>query len=103
MLGVTSAKRSKFLPELPPIAEGVPGYEFDSWLGLLGPAGIPRAAVDRINLAVAALLRDPVILERLAKQGIEPQALSPEAFDALLRADFEKMARVVKASGARVE
>ena len=103
MLGVTSAKRSKFLPELPPIAEGVPGYEFDSWLGLLGPAGIPRATVDRINLAVAALLRDPVILERLAKQGIEPQALSPEAFDALLRADFEKMARVVKASGARVE
>jgi tripartite-type tricarboxylate transporter receptor subunit TctC len=103
MLGVTSAKRSKFLPELPPIAEGVPGYEFDSWLGLLGPAGIPRATVDQLNLAVAALLRDPVILERLAKQGIEPQALSPEAFDALLRADFEKMAGVVKASGARVE
>jgi tripartite-type tricarboxylate transporter receptor subunit TctC len=103
MLGVTSAKRSKFLPELPPIAEGVPGYEFDSWLGLLGPAGIPRATVDQLNLAVAALLRDQVILERLAKQGIEPQALSPEAFDALLRADFEKMAGVVKASGARVE
>jgi tripartite-type tricarboxylate transporter receptor subunit TctC len=103
MLGVTSAKRSKFLPELPPIAEGVPGYEFDSWLGLLGPAGIPTATVDQLNLAVAALLRDPVILERLAKQGIEPQALSPEAFDALLRADFDKMARVVKASGARVE
>jgi tripartite-type tricarboxylate transporter receptor subunit TctC len=103
MLAVTSAKRSKFLPELPPIAEAVPGYEFDSWLGLLGPAGIPRATVDQLNLAVAALLRDPVILERLAKQGIEPQALSPEAFDALLRADFDKMARVVKASGARVE
>jgi len=103
MLAVTSAKRSKFLPELPPIAEGVPGYEFDSWLGLLGPAGIPRATVDQLNLAMAALLRDPVILERLAKQGIEPQALSPEAFDALLRADFDKMAQVVKASGARVE
>jgi len=104
MLGVTSAKRSKFLPELPTIAEGgLPGYEFDSWLGLLGPAGMPRATVDRINLAVASLLRNPVILDRLAKQGIEPQALSPEAFDALLRADFAKMARVVKASGARVE
>jgi len=104
MLGVTSAKRSKFLPDLPTIAEsGVPGYEFDSWLGLLGPAGMPKATVDQINLAVASLLRDPVILERLAKQGIEPQALGPEAFDALLRADFDKMARVVKASGARVE
>jgi tripartite-type tricarboxylate transporter receptor subunit TctC len=103
MLGVTSAKRSKFLPELSPIAEDLPGYEFDSWLGLLGPAGMPRATVDRINLAVASLLREPVILDRLAKQGIEPQALSPEAFDALLRADFAKMAKVVKASGARIE
>ena len=104
MLGVTSAKRSKFLPELPTLAEaGVPGYEFDSWLGLLGPAGIARAAVEQINAAVATLLKDPVILDRLAKQGIEPQALGPEAFNALLRADFAKMARVVKASGARIE
>ena len=104
MLGVTSAKRSKFLPELPTIAEsGVPGYEFDSWLGLLGPAGIPVSTVERINAAVAGLLKDPVILDRLAKQGIEPKALSPEAFNALLRADFANMARVVKASGARVE
>jgi len=104
MLGVTSAKRSKFLPDLPTIADsGVPGYEFDSWLGLLGPHGMSRATVDQINLAVAALLRNPAILDRLDKQGIEPQALSPEAFDVLLRADFDKMARVVKASGARVE
>ena len=104
MLGVTSAKRSKFLPELPTIAEaGVPGYEFDSWLGLLGPAGIPRSTLEQINAAVGTLLRDAVILERLAKQGIEPRTLSPEAFNALLRADFARMARVVKASGARVE
>ena len=104
MLGVTSAKRSKFLPGLPTIAEaGVPGYEFDSWLGLLGPAGIPVSTLERINAAMGTLLRDPVILDRLAKQGIEPRSLSPEAFSALLRADFAKMARVVKASGARVE
>jgi len=104
MLGVTSAKRSRFLPGLPTIAEsGVPGYEFDSWLGLLGPAGIPGSTVARINAAVGTLLKDPPILERLAKQGIEPRALSPEAFNALLRADLAKMARVVKASGARVE
>ena len=104
MLGVTSAKRSKFLPDLPTIAEaGVPGYEFDSWLGLLGPAGIPVSTVERINSAVGTLLKDPVILDRLAKQGIEPKALTPEAFNALLRSDFSKMARVVKASGARVD
>jgi tripartite-type tricarboxylate transporter receptor subunit TctC len=104
MLGVTSTKRSKFLPELPTLAEaGVPGYEFDSWLGLLGPAGIPRPTLERINVAVGTLLKDPVILDRLAKQGIEPQALSPEAFNALLRADLVKMAKVVKASGARID
>jgi len=104
MLGVTSAKRSKFLPDLPTIAEaGVPGYEFDSWLGLLGPAGIPVSTVERINSAVGTLLKDPVILDRLAKHGIEPRALSPEAFKARLRADFAKMARVVKASGARID
>src|SRR6266853_621391 len=104
MLGVTSTKRSKFLPDLPTIAEsGVPGYEFDSWLGLLGPAGIPASTLERINAAVGTLLKDAVILDRLAKQGIEPQALSAEAFNALLRADFANMARVVKASGARVE
>ncbi len=104
MLGVTSTKRSKFLPELPTLAEaGVPGYEFDSWLGLLGPAGIARPTLERINVAVGILLKDPVILDRLAKQGIEPQALSPEAFNALLRADLVKMAKVVKASGARID
>src|SRR5882672_8027167 len=104
MLGVTSAKRSKFLPDLPTIAEaGVPGYEFDSWLGLLGPAGIPVPTLERINSAVGTLLKDPVILDRLAKQGIEPKALNSEAFNALLRSDFARMARVVKASGARID
>ncbi len=104
MLAVTSAKRSKFLPSLPTIAEGgVPGYEFDSWLGLLGPAGIPEATLAQLNTAVAGLLKDPVILDRLAKQGIEPRALDPAAFNALLRTDAAKMARVVKISGARVE
>ena len=104
MLGVTSARRSKFLPELPTIAEsGVPGYEFDTWFGLLGPAATPKAAVESINAAVGALLADPSILDRLAKQGVEPQALNPGAFNALLRADFARMAKVVKASGARID
>ncbi len=104
MLGVTSARRSKFLPGLPTIAEGgVPGYEFDTWFGLLGPAATPRAPVESINAAVGTLLRDPSILDRLARQGVEPQALSPDAFNALLRADFARMAKVVKASGARID
>ncbi|MBS0336592.1 MAG: tripartite tricarboxylate transporter substrate binding protein [Proteobacteria bacterium] len=104
LIGVTSAKRSKFLPEIPAIAEsGLPGYEFDSWFGLLGPAGTPKATVDQVNAAMGKLLKDPVILERLAKQGIEPQAMTSDEFNRLLRADVEKMAKVVKASGARVD
>ena len=104
ILGATGAKKSRFLPTLPTVAEsGVPGYQFDSWLGLLAPTGTPRAKVDQINAAMATLLKDPGILERLLKQGMEPQHLSVDAFNALLREDFTKMARVVKASGARIE
>jgi tripartite-type tricarboxylate transporter receptor subunit TctC len=104
MLAVTGAKRSKFLPGLPTVAEaGVPGYEFDSWIGLLGPAGVPKSAVEQISAAVGRMLKDPLILERLDKQGVVPQAMSAEAFGALLRADFAKMARVVKISGARID
>ena len=104
LLGVTSLKRSKYLPDLPTIAEsGLPGYEFDSWFGLLGPAATPPAAANRINDAVARLLKDPVILERLDKQGIEPRALSNADFSKLLAADFQRMAQVVKASGAKLD
>jgi tripartite-type tricarboxylate transporter receptor subunit TctC len=103
MLGATGAKRSKFLPDLPTVAEAVPGYEFDSWLGLLAPAATPRALVEQVNAAMDKLLRDAVILERLAKQGIEPKYLGVDAFNALLREDYAKMAKVVKASGARID
>jgi tripartite-type tricarboxylate transporter receptor subunit TctC len=104
MLAATGSHRSKFLPQLPTVAEGgVQGYVFDSWLGLLAPAATPRPVVEQINSAMEKLLREPVILERLAKQGIEPQALSVEAFNALLREDFARMAKVVKASGARID
>jgi tripartite-type tricarboxylate transporter receptor subunit TctC len=103
-LASTGARRSKFLPQLPSVDEaGVRGYSFDSWMGLLGPAGMPRETVATINAAVAKLLKDPVILERLDKQGVVPQAMSPQAFGDLLRADYTKMARVVKLSGARID
>ena len=104
LIGMTGPQRSKFLPELPTVAEGgLPGYAFTSWIGILGPAGIPKATVDQLGAAMASLMKDPVILERLARQGVEPRYLGPEEFAALLRKDFEVMARVVKASGARIE
>ena len=104
LIGVTSPKRSKYLPDVPTIADsGLPGYQFDSWFGLLGPVGTPPAEVSRINAAMATLLKNPVVLARLDKQGIEPQALSNTDFAKLLATDYERMAKVVKASGAKVE
>jgi tripartite-type tricarboxylate transporter receptor subunit TctC len=102
LLGVTSPKRSAFLPDVPAVAEDVPGYVFESWFGLLAPARTPKALIERINAEVAKLLANPVILERLAAQGVEPRALTPEAFGKLLREDYAAMAKVVKAVG-RVE
>ncbi len=104
LLGVTSPKRSKYLPELPTLAEsGLPGYQFDSWFGLLGPAGVPAEQANRIHAAVSKLLKDPVILERLDKQGIEPRDMSNADFAKLLAADYVRMAQVVKASGAKID
>ena len=104
ILGVTSKKRSKYLPDVPTIAEsGLPGYQFDSWFGLLGPAATPAAEINRVNTAMAKLLKDPVVLERLDKQGIEPLAMSNADFAKLLAMDYKRMAEVVKASGAKVE
>jgi len=104
LIGVTSPKRSKYLPDVPTIAEsGLPGYRFDSWFGLLGPAATPAAEINRVNAAMAKVLKDPVVLERLDKQGIEPLAMSNADFARLLAADYKRMAEVVKASGAKVE
>jgi tripartite-type tricarboxylate transporter receptor subunit TctC len=104
MLGVSGAKRSRFAPELPTIAEsGLAGYQFDSWIGVLAPAGLPRAILEQMNGAIGELLKDPAILDRLAKQGVEPLALSPEAFTRLLQDDFARMERIVKAAGARID
>ena len=99
LLGVTSPKRSAFLPEVPAVAEEVAGYAFESWFGLLAPARTPRALIERLNAEVAKLLANPVILERLAAQGVEPRALTPEAFEKLVREDYAAMAKVVKAVG----
>ena len=104
LIGVTSPKRSRYLPGTPTIAEsGLPGYQFDSWFGLLGPAATPASEVSRINTAMAAVLKDPVVLARLDKQGIEPLAMGNADFARLLATDYKRMADVVRISGAKVE
>lgn len=99
LLGVTSRGRSRFLPGVPAIADALPAYEFDSWFGLLAPARTPRPVIDRINAEVAKLLKNPVILERLASQGVEPRPLDPDAFSRLIRDDYRDMAGIVKSVG----
>ncbi|HWI80607.1 tripartite tricarboxylate transporter substrate binding protein [Ramlibacter sp.] len=104
LLAYTGPQRSKFLPDLPTVAEaGVPGYKFDSWIGLLGPAGMPKAEVDRINAAVQKVLATPAVQQRLSLLGIEYAPMPSADFQKLLAEDWEAGAALVKASGARIE
>ena len=104
LLAVTSLERSQFLPQIPTVTEsGLPGYEFTSWFGLLAPAGTPDPILNRLQQAMAGLLKDPVILGRLAKQGIEPAILTNAQFAEVLRKSDAQMAEVVRKSGATVQ
>jgi tripartite-type tricarboxylate transporter receptor subunit TctC len=104
ILAYTGTRRSKFMPELPTVAEaGVPGYKFDSWIGVLAPSTMPKAEVERLNAALNKVLQDPVVQERLTRLGIEAGTMSADEFQKLLRADYEAAGVLVKASGARIE
>jgi tripartite-type tricarboxylate transporter receptor subunit TctC len=103
LLGVTSAKASPFVPGVEPIGAAVPGYVFDSWFGLLAPAGTPTDIVNKLNAEVTKLVKRPEIVTRLNNQGVEPGSMAPDAFAQLLRQDFERMAKVVKTSGAKAD
>ena len=81
----------------------MPGYKFDSWIGLLAPAGTPKAEVDRINAAVIKVMADPVVQERFVRLGVEAGTMPSDDFQKLLRADWDQAAVIVKASGARIE
>lgn len=104
LLAYTGPQRSRFLPELPTVAEaGVPGYKFDSWIGLLGPAAMPKAEVERINAAMQKVLADPAVQQRFNNLGVETAPMSSDDFQKLLRADWDTAGAIVKASGAKVE
>lgn len=104
LLAYSGAQRSRFLPNVPTVAEaGVPGFAFDSWLGLLAPAGTPPAEVERINVAVRKVLAEPVVQERLARVGVEAGTLPAKEFQQLLKDDWAASARVVKAADVRIE
>ena len=102
-LAVTSAQRSPLMPEVPALGETLPGFEIDTWWGLVVPAATPRAEVQRLNAAFAAALAAPEVKSRLAQLMAEPVGGSPEQFAALIQREYRRYESVVKASGAKVE
>jgi tripartite-type tricarboxylate transporter receptor subunit TctC len=103
-LAVTGAQRAQSLPEVPTLMEaGVPGYEVSAWTGVIAPAGLPRAVLDRLNRAVNTTINEPRTKERLAQLGSESGGGTPEDYAALIRRDSAKWAEVVKRSGARID
>jgi tripartite-type tricarboxylate transporter receptor subunit TctC len=102
-LGVTTAERSPALPDVPAIAEVVPGYEASAWFGASAPKGTPRYAIDRLNKEINAGLADPGLRAKLADLGGVPIPGTPEQFWALHRMETEKWAKIVKFSGAHVD
>ena len=103
-LAVTTPKRSALLPDLPTMSEaGVPGYDATSWYGILGPAGLPRELVMRLNGELARILHSADIKERFAAMGIEPVTGTPEAFASYIREQVVKWSQVARSSGVELE
>jgi tripartite-type tricarboxylate transporter receptor subunit TctC len=103
-LAVSTARRSAALPEVPTMSEaGVPGYEASTWNGLVGPAGMPRAIVTRLNTELNKMLATQTTRERFAAIGAEPASVSPEKFRELIRNEYVKWGDVVRRSGAKID
>jgi len=103
-LASSGKTRSPVTPDVPTVAQaGVPGYEAAIWLGLMAPAGTPRAVLEKLNLEVNRIVDAPEVRETWAKQGAQPMGMSIDQFDKFLREDITKWAKVVKLSGAKVD
>ncbi|HJV10372.1 MAG TPA: tripartite tricarboxylate transporter substrate binding protein [Burkholderiales bacterium] len=103
-LGVSSARRSGSLPDVPTFAEsGLEGFVVDSWVGILAPAKTPPPVVARLQKEIAAVLAEPETRERYATLGIEPVANAPEQFAEQIRADLARWEKVVRQAGIRIE
>ena len=102
-LGVTSDKRSSSLPEVPAIAETLPGFAIVSWQGIFAPAGVPQPIVDRLATEMIKAVNDPEIKGKLVAQGIEPSGMSPAEFSAFQKAEIDKWAKVIKAGNIKAD
>lgn len=102
-LAVTTATRAEVMPELPPVADVVPGYETSQWYGLCAPKAVPEEIVARLNQEINAAIADPGLRKRLEALGGEPLPGTPADFGRLIAAETEKWARVVAAAGLKAE
>jgi tripartite-type tricarboxylate transporter receptor subunit TctC len=104
ILGVSGARRTAALPEVPTIAEaGVPGYEASIWWGMLGPAGMPRSIVSKLNSEIGAIVREAETIQWFTAQAADPLTATPEEFGRMIAADIVKWNKVAKAAGIGVQ
>jgi tripartite-type tricarboxylate transporter receptor subunit TctC len=102
-LAVTSTTRSQAMPELPTVADFLPGYEASAWYGIAAPAGTPAIIVEKLNQELNAAFADPKMKARIAELGGTPLPGSPANFAKLFAAETEKWAKVVKLSGEKAD
>jgi tripartite-type tricarboxylate transporter receptor subunit TctC len=103
-LGVSTAKRSSALPNVPTIAEAaLPGFDYNLWVGVFAPAGTPPDIVDKINKDIDRVLQTPDVKERLATLGAEPMPMSPAEFRKFVQAEIDDSAKVIKAAGIKAQ
>ena len=103
-LAVTTAQRSRLVPDLPTMAEaGLPGFDISTWFGLMAPAGTPPDVIAKWNGDVVKILNSPDMRERLAGQGAEPAPMTPQEFARFIEHEIPKYARIVKTSGAKID
>jgi len=101
-LAVSTATRSPALPHVPTVSEaGVPGFEFDTWYGLFAPGATPRALIAQISSDVRAVLSQADVAERFAARGVVPRPSTPEEFDRFVRAEINKLGKVIRAAGIK--
>jgi tripartite-type tricarboxylate transporter receptor subunit TctC len=103
VLAITSAKRATALPDIPALAEDIPGFEASVWYGLVAPAGTPRPIINRLNSEIAKAVKSPAVRERLLAADYEPAVGTPEQFAVFMKSEIEKWGRAVKISGARAD
>jgi tripartite-type tricarboxylate transporter receptor subunit TctC len=102
-LGISTARRAASMPQVPAIAETIPGYEVLNWWGILAPAGTPAAVVTKLNGALVGMLRDADVQDTLAREGIDRAGTSPAAFGAYIRAEIAKWTKVARETGVQLD